>query len=369
MHHHPRTPSVLFILKSNPPPGPGSWGYGDGCGVPTGMFVSVQQIAKELNSVGVQTKIVQVPDNNHIHQEVVAANPTHVIVEGFWVVPDKFVTLAAMNPDINWLVRCHSNTEFLAHEGAVFGWAIDYLERGVTVAFNSDTIKHMIDRLVKGRGVSGQTVYLPNYYDIEITRSIPSEWLRKLWIRHSQVKVPGEFHVGCFGAVRPLKNHMNQALASLEVARRRGWKLRFYINAGRADDKDSALIQSLRSIFARMPGHELVEVPWLQHQKFLELLTEMDIVTQVSNSETFNIVLADAVGCGNPVIGANIPWLDRIYQAEPNDMNQIARVMLHTWLRSSNESVQLDQRRDLVSYVRRSSQMWIRFLNEGVDAC
>lgn len=367
-HKTARKPRVLFVIKASPTGTPGSGGYGcggggDGGSRPSGISISALQIVKALQDLGYETKIVCVENNNFIHQEVVAYGPTHVIIEGFWVVPDKFVTLAAMNPGIEWLVRCHSNTEFLAHEGNVFGWAIDYLDRGVTVAFNSPDIKKVVDRLVRERTPrpTGTAVYLPNYYDVDVKLSLPHQWMMKLWIRRSQVKIPGEFHVGCFGAVRPLKNHMNQAIASIEVAQRIGLKLRFYINANPAEDQDE-LISSLRSLFKRMAPHELIEVPWMNHKDFLGLLTEMDIVSQVSCSETFNIVLADSVSCGIPVIGANIPWLDPEYEAEPNDVQQIAKVMHHTWLRSGNETVQHQQRRSLVNYVKQSSRLWSTFL-------
>lgn len=366
MHIHPRPqPRVLFVLKTRPSGPPGSWGYSE-CGGPlaSGMSVSVLQMVNVLNQVGFSAKMVQVENNNFIHQEVEAYQPTHVIIEGFWVVPDKFKVLQAMNPNVAWLVRCHSNTEFLAHEGNVFGWAIDYLTRGVTVAFNSPDAKRVIDTLVRDSEIhkAGATVYLPNYYDFNAQLNLPCEWLQKLVIRHSRVKQPGEFHVGCFGAVRPLKNHMNQALAALHMVRRMGLKLKFYINANRVENQGDSLVRSLRSLFQQMQGHDLVEVPWQPHAEFMNLLTEMDLVTQVSMSETFNIVLADAVACGIPVVGANIPWLDDDYQAEPNDVDEISRVMHHTWLKSGNETVQQRQRRTLMNYVQHSLKLWEQFL-------
>jgi len=363
-HHHHR-PRVLFVLKARPSGGYGTWGYSANGGLlPSGMSVSVGQMVKALEDMGIEAKLVQVQDNNFIHQEVVSYAPTHVIIEGFWVVPDKFKVLAALNPEIAWMVRCHSNTEFLAHEGTVFGWALDYLERGITVGFNSPDAAREIRELVRDSDVErpGRIVYLPNYYDFNTHLSLPREWLQLLVIRHQKVKHHGEFHVGCFGAIRPLKNNMNQALAALKVASRLGLKLKFYINASRIENKGDALLRSLKSLFERMKPHELVEVPWMDHHDFMKLLTEMDIVSQVSNSETFNIVLADSVVCDVPVIGANIPWLDEGYQADPNNVTEIANVMHHTWIKSGNDSVQQRQKRTLIQYVRKSADIWRDYL-------
>jgi glycosyltransferase involved in cell wall biosynthesis len=365
MRHHHKQPRVLFVLKLRSSGPYGSWGYSEsGSPLPSGMSVSVKQMIKALEELGIEAKLVQVQDNNFIHQEVVAYDPTHVIIEGFWVVPDKFKILAAMNPDIEWMVRCHSNTEFLAHEGTVFGWALDYLERDITVGFNSPTAEREIKELVRDSSIPrpGRIVYLPNYYDFNTHLNLPREWLQRLVIKHSKVKNHGEFHVGCFGAIRPLKNNMNQALAAIKVASRLGLKLKFYVNANRVENQGDALLRSLRSLFERVKPHELVEVPWMDHKDFMELLTTMDIVSQVSNSETFNIVLADSVVCDVPVIGANIPWLDEGYQADPNDVTDIANVMHHTWIKAGNDSVQQRQKRTLIQYVKRSAELWERYL-------
>jgi len=362
-HHHPG-PRVLFVLKTRPGGAYGSWGYSaNGGPLPSGMSVSVQQMVKALEMLGVVCKMVQVENNNFINPEIEAFKPTHVIIEGFWVVPDKFKVLEALHPEAEFIIRCHSNTEFLAHEGNMFGWTIDYLRNGIAVAFNSPEAARNFEELKKDEHLSGKILYLPNYYDFKTTSSVCWEFLQKLVIRHSKVKQHGEFHVGCFGAIRPLKNHMNQALAALHVAKRMGLTLKFYVNANRVENKGDSLLTALRSLFNRVAPHQLVEIPWMEHEEFQALLTDMDIVSQVSMSETFNIVLADAVSVGVPVIGANIPWLDDDYQAVPNDVQSIERVLHHTWLKSGNQTVQQRQRRTLSRYVQRSKDLWEDFLH------
>lgn len=46
----------------------------------------------------------------------------------------------------------------------------------------------------------------------------------------------------------------------------------------------------------------------------------MDVVIVTSLSETFNIVAADAISAGVPVVGSNeIPWLFEIFQYAPTN--------------------------------------------------
>jgi len=46
----------------------------------------------------------------------------------------------------------------------------------------------------------------------------------------------------------------------------------------------------------------------------------MDVVIVTSLSETFNIVAADAISAGVPVVGSNeIPWLSEIFQYAPTN--------------------------------------------------
>lgn len=370
MDHHPIR--VLFVLKIRSTGAYGSWGYSEtGSPLPSGLSVSVQQMVCALEYLKIHAKAVQVPDNNYIHQEIEAYKPTHVIIEGFWVVPSKFRVLEALHPNVRFIIRCHSNTEFLAHEGVVFGWVLDYLASGIDVAFNSLSAARNFKGLKRDepQNYPGKIIYLPNYYDFRTSSNVACELLQKLIIRHSKVKVYGEFHVGCFGAIRPLKNHMNQALAALHVAKRLGLKLRFYVNASRVENKGDALLRSLTALFDRLGPHKLVMVPWFPHPQFLEMLTDMDIVSQVSMSETFNIVLADAVSIGVPVIGSNIPWLDEDYQADPLDVDEIGRIMHHTWLKSGNQTVQQRQRRTLTKYVARSKDIWEDFLHHGDTNC
>ena len=147
-------PRVLFILKQRPSGPYGTWNYStDNKPLPSGLSVSALEVTKVLDQMGVANRLVQVVDNNCIDREVTAFKPTHVIIEAFWVVPSKFDVLTGLHPNVKWIVRNHSKTEFLATEGMAFGWAIDYIKRGVYLGCNSVEATKAFRHLAKSKGL------------------------------------------------------------------------------------------------------------------------------------------------------------------------------------------------------------------------
>ena len=67
------------------------------------------------------------------------------------------------------------------------------------------------------------------------------------------------FNVGCFGAIRPMKNHLMQAVAAIEFANRNNLTLRFHVNAGRIESNGNNSIKNVRALFEHLPDNELVE--------------------------------------------------------------------------------------------------------------
>jgi hypothetical protein len=75
---------LLFILKKR-----GDF-YGSGTGLSSGLVNSAQFIVDMLMNHGVDAYLAVVEDNNSIDRWVSSVHPTHVIIEAFWVVPEKF---------------------------------------------------------------------------------------------------------------------------------------------------------------------------------------------------------------------------------------------------------------------------------------
>ena len=362
-------PRVLFILKRQLPGPYGAWNYSSSGTPPaSGLFISALQMSKALEELGVETKLVHVIDNNCIDREVTAYKPTHVIIEAFWVVPSKFAVLKKLHPKVQWVVRNHSKPSFLATEGGMIGWAIDYMQNGVIVASNSREATDDLTALAKAAGISTkQSVYLPNFY--QANKPVNSKFrvrlqkLKRMFGFNEGRSFDNIVRVGCFGAIRPLKNHLLQAIAAIQAAEKMNVSLHFWINSNRIEGKADPFLRSIRELFVRFPRHHLVELDWQKHDDFLKVIQKMDVVVQVSHSETFNIVAADAVGQGVPVVGsAELPWLNMEYTADPNCSQDICDRILQVLQNSYSGLLQDDQLYDLRAYATETKRHWANFL-------
>jgi hypothetical protein len=290
---------VLFILKRR-----------SSYGVSYGLVNSCKFVSAALAMLGVDSKIVQVVDNNDIDREVTAYQPTHVIIEALWVVPEKFPVLMQLHPKVKWTVRLHSQVPFLGTEGVAFQWLAGYRElahknRMFSIASNSF-------QLVQELALIGYDLdYLPNIYIVtDVTK-----------VKFNSDKI---VHVGCFGAIRPFKNHLEQAVGAMIFANRQNKILHFHINASRFEHVGESFLKNLRYLFANSQ-HKLVEHDWSNHADFIKLVRQMDLGLQVSFTETFNIVAADFVVNHIPIVGSpEIEWLSGFYQADPTNALDIA---------------------------------------------
>lgn len=336
---------LLFLLKHRESP----WGH-SGSYLSSGLRNSVHFIVEMLDLMGIDAKMVECRDNNQIDKEVTAYRPTHAIIEAFWVVPDKLDILKTLHPAVSWLVRNHSETPFLANEGMATSWIAGYLQRSVEIACNSP--RALSDMQVIGRdyGFPNLISYAPNYYPVHTVNGP----------RHLRPKPPcadDTVRVGCFGAIRPLKNHLLQAVAAIRYAQTLGKKLEFHVNGTRVEGSGQPILNNLRGLFANAKRATLVESPWLEHDQFLVLLKQMDICLQVSFSETFNIVSADAAPTTPLVVSSEVSWLGSYAYADPTDANSVAHQMLH--IHSQDRTARLNRQwADLNAYCEKTKAVW-----------
>jgi hypothetical protein len=272
-------------------------------------------MAEMLTRNGIETKLVDVVDGNCLDREITLFRPTHVIVEAYWTTPAKFTELSKLHKNVKWIVRNHSKPAFLAQEGITFEWSLQYVRQGITIACNSEEATHALKHLCKSFGLNPHFIeYLPNFYKNTYNEAIPEN------------EKPNQLNIGCFGAIRPLKNQVNQALAAIRAADELDKHLHFHINGERVESGGAPVFKSLKAIFEAHPKHKLVVHPWLEHDDFLKLVGSMDVALQVSYSETFNIVSADAVSQNVPVVVSDeIAWLKGFLSKNPNP-NSVAEI-------------------------------------------
>lgn len=354
-------PRVLFVLKYRDNP----WGpYDDdpsACGtvkkgLSSGLLNSATFIRDMLEVNGIEAKLVQVQDNNYIDREVTQFKPTHVIIEALWVVSDKFEILTRLHPDVRWIVRNHSTVPFFSMEGNAVQRLLDYLKYpNVSIGNNDPRCQADMEFLAVRAGyddIDRKVLLLPNFYPV--SGRPPRRKKRE----------DGFVDVGCFGAIRPLKNTLIQAVAALKYAEDTDQELRFHINGSRLEGRGEPVLQNIRSLFERMPGAELVEHGWMDHGDFLEVCARMDIALQVSYAETFNIVLADMVSKGVAVVGSSeIPWLWSEVAADPNSSEDIAAKMKRAmFFRDLLGTMWDPSRYNLKKYSDESADTWLTYL-------
>jgi hypothetical protein len=125
-------------------------------------------------------------------------------------------------------------------------------------------------------------------------------------------------------------------------------------------------INNLKGMFEQLydSGAEMINHQWRPREEFLELCAEMDIGMQCNFSETFNIVGADIISQGVPLVGSyvEIPWAVQHYCADANDSSNIAdklelaykgtwwNVKTHQW--------------SLTNYTKKTAKIWYKYFTQ-----
>ena len=349
-------PKVLFILKRREDYNPHKH---NPKGLSTGLFNSASFMEQMLNHMGIEAELEVAIDNNCIDRLVTKHRPSHVIIEALWVVPEKFETLTKLHPRVKWIIRLHSEMPFMAGEGMAMDWLGDYAGyQEISVGVNAPRMLGEIREYLRvkmnwGRKETNRrVVYMPNFY--------PQDYLTKKFDKNKYW-----IDIACFGAVRPLKNHLLQAFAALKFAERMGKQLRFHINSGRIEMKGDAVLNNLRGLFEQLSdrGHQLVSHEWCPREEFLKICADMDIGMQCNFSETFNIVSADLISQGVPVVGSKeIPWSHGLFNADPTDSDHIAKILERTY-KYNRMNVYLNQTA-LTDYTERTKVVWQQYFRE-----
>ena len=318
----------------------------------TGLYNSSSYVNDMLIEKGVSSNISVVFDGNSIEHEIVEYRPDVIIIEALIIVPEKIKQLQKLYPNIQWVIRLHSEVPFLAGEGIAIKWLGEYVKiPNVYIGVNSirmqtgcETFIDDVDRIV----------YLPNYYPDHGFET------KKFDISKDSIDI------ACFGAVRPLKNHLMQAIASLEFANSIQKKLHFHINGTRVEQKGENSLKNLIELFKHLDGsgNKLICHEWCPREEFLELCSTIDIGMQMSLSETYNIVSADLVSMGVPIVvtKGEIPWTSNIFTASATNHRSIVNSLCLTYL-FPKINVYLNKR-GLKKYSRDSRYVWLDFLRK-----
>lgn len=296
------------------------YGYG-GYGNHRGLGINALMTARVLRKHGVRADVVAVTDRAEVARTLRKHKPTHAVFQAIWLDSDDMERLCAAYPDTHMVVRCHSQIGFLQVEPRAVAILRDLMflqEQELNLAVSANTLRlhAFLTKVYKSK-----VLYLPNLYDIERAE-------RKRDESHGHRVL----RIGSFGAHRLLKNHSTAAAAAMMMAQRRGSDLEFYVNAGREEHGgvQGSIVRTLDAMFDRVPWARLVFAPWADWSAFRQTVAHMDLCLQVSFTETFNIVTADAVSEGVPSVVSNaIEWTPPSWHANVDDADDIARVGSH----------------------------------------
>jgi hypothetical protein len=275
---------ILFIIKERN-------NYGQET-KPYGLINACNFIKLQLSKFGISCRVIEANTLDDIKNSVNEFNPDICFIEAIWISPELIKELCLVYPNIKWVIRLHSKVSFLASEKNAYQWINQY-EKLRKDGFNISFACNNYDLFCDLRKIYKKTFYLPNIY-------YPSAAIEET--DECNKKDKKNIHIGCFGALRVLKNHAQQAHWAIQFAEEINKKLHFHINVPEDENTSpSPVLRNLRAIFQNTK-HVLVEHEWSTHEEFLNLVKQMDIGMQISFSETFNIVAADFVYCNVPIV-------------------------------------------------------------------
>lgn len=286
----------------------------------TGLFNSANFVAEALKKYLHQEVEVEIcVDANEIDKYISIHKPNICFLEAIWVTPEKLEELVKLHSSVKFVIRVHSNVPFLATEGVAIDWIKKYIDiDNVSVAFNNKET----DTNFKLAGING--IYLPNIYINDKAKFLDkSDKFFDILKSLKSYSLPGIVNIGCFGAIRPMKNQLLQAMAAIGFADKNDLILNFHINGTRVEQKGDVVLRNIRALFVGLK-HNLVEHQWMPHAKFLKLIEKMDIGMQLSMTESFNIVTADFVSKHIPIIvSPDISWMSWITKVGPFNIKEI----------------------------------------------
>jgi hypothetical protein len=298
-------------------------------------------------------------DANSVNKEISLFRPDICIIEAIWIPPYKMKELSKLWPSVTFVVRVHSKIPFLANEGIAIGWIKEYNQiENVMVSFNNLSTNEDF------RGIGIEPVYLPNLYPTirnfngtkYFFKSIKEKVCKLFGCSTSKTVV----NIGCFGAIRPLKNQLSQAFAAITYADKNDKILHYHINGTRIEQRGENVLKNLRELF-KDTRHKLVEHKWMEHHEFLKIIHQMDLGLQVSYTESFNIVTADFVHCEKPIIvGHDTDWM---YCGSKVDANNIPMMVekIENVMKNPSKYI-LRNYTSFEKYYRKSLRIWRWFL-------
>ncbi len=237
---------------------------------------------------------------------------THVVISAPWLSLHDMRNLLTEFSDIQFVVLSHSNVGFLQADPCGMELLRKYHElseefSNIRVGGNSEKFVRWMRRAY-GEGF----VLLPNLYPLG--PQIEKDW-----------KGVGPIKIGAFGAIRPEKNFMTAAAAAVALASELGIEVELHMSEGGEGERSL----TAPAIDQMCEGKiTVIRHPWMYWDDFVKLVGQMDVMIQVSYTESFNMITADGISVGVPsAVSPAIYWAPPSWKADPDDANEVLTVM------------------------------------------
>lgn len=282
-----------------------------------GLNVSTMLMHLELVRRGFNSSYFGVDDDNGIDRIIYFLHPTHLILNAFWYRPEKIELLCKKYPNVKFFLRCHSKLNFLSMEGNGIKRLLEYIclsenYKNVFVSSNNYSMVNDIQQVF-----NKYITWIPNLYFMNKPIN------NNIWTRKSVAPLK----IGIFCAMRPFKNVITQAGAAVSIGEKMNVPVEVHIITGREEMGGHTVVNSLKQMFNGISPDKakLIEYPWMSHNDFLKLISNMHIGLQVTYTESFNIVAADFLSQNKPImVSPSVTYLPNWWGLDPDNLENIA---------------------------------------------
>jgi hypothetical protein len=319
-----------------------------------GLNVAGYTTAKYLRGKGIDAEAFAVRHNVDVVKILDKARHqlrpfTHVVISAPWLTLHDLKSLIRHFHHTKFAVLSHSNIGFLQADPNAIKLFRLYAEFSETVdnfmvGGNNYSFVHWF------RAVYNENcVLLPNLYPIGHIHG-------KRW--NSDV-----LNIGAFGAIRPEKNFMTAAAAALVIQNQLNVPLRLHMSTG-GDGCKSTTLPAIEEMVEGLPSVELIKHDWDSWDRFIKLIGKMDLLLQLSYTESFNMITADGISVGVPsVVSPVIRWAPEQWKAEPDNVVEVAEVGIRLLLENQGHRGE----RALNKHNERGFPFWKHFLAHGIS--
>ena len=322
-----------------------------------GLGVAAINNANYLNAHGIDATVFPVRHNVDIVKSIkdygaeYKHNLTHVVISAPWLSTRDMKAIVEYFPMIQFVVVSHSNVGFLQADPQGIHLLRDYIE-----------LTHKLDNLSIGGNSERFTKWLSEAYGTHVTL-LPNMYPIQSGLIRSVVdgikkKFRDVVKIGSFGAIRPLKNQLTACAAAIIISKSLSKPVEFHLSAGREEGGGNIVLNAIRQMAQDVPNFELRLDGWCGWQDFTKTVADMDLLIHPSYTESFNMVSADGISQGVPVVGSYaIEWLPKSWKADSDDAMEIARVGLSILQSGVGEGVRALEEHNRFSFIH-----WEHFL-------